>query len=79
MISINGQDVSKLYQYPYNFEEEIKICNVTLNGMGNPYSEHKSFTEWDFNHTYTDFECAMACCIVEMLYQIAKQDSTPKQ
>ena len=70
--SIDGEDVSKLHQSPFNLTQEMMICNVTLNGMGNSYGEHKYFTEWDFNPAYTNFECALACCIVRMFCQLAK-------
>ena len=68
--SMNGVDVSKLHQLPFNSTQEMMICNVTLNGMSNPYAEHKYFTEWDFNPAYTNFECALACCIVRMCCQL---------
>ena len=70
--SINGCDISCLFKDSYNLGEEIKVCNVTLNGMGNVYNENYRFTYWDLNPQYTCFECAIACCIVQMFCQIAK-------
>ena len=78
-MSINGKDISLLYKNPFDLKQEIKICNVTLNGMGNPYAQHKYFTEWDFNPSYTNFECTMACCVVDMLYQIALESNLANQ
>ena len=70
--SINGCDISCLFKDPYNLGEEIKVCNVMLNGMGNVYNESNRFTHWDFNLQYTDFESTIACCIVEMFCQMSK-------
>ena len=42
--------------------------------MGNEYaSDDATFTQWDFNPIYNSFECAMACCILQMFCQIAKE------
>lgn len=71
--SINGYDIECLLKDPYNLKEEIKICNLTLNGMGNAYNDGYRFTQWNFNPQYTRFDSALACCIVEMLCNIAKE------
>ena len=67
---INGLDISCLFENPFNFGEAIMICNVALNVKGNVYNKHR-FNGWDF-YQY-DFETTIACCIVEMFYQIANE------
>ena len=71
-MSINGRDICKLFKNPFNLGEEIKICNVTLSAMGNAYDDDDAtFTQWDFNPIYNSFECAMACCIVQMFVALS--------
>ena len=45
-----------------------------MNGMRNAYTKKGyRFTQWNFNPQYTHFDRALAVCIVEMCYQIAKE------
>ena len=69
--------MADLMNNPWNLKQEIKICNVALNAMGNPYSRDDTFTQWDFNPAYSTFECVMACCFVQIFCKMASQIRKP--
>ena len=72
MTNINDCDVSCLFKDPFNLSQEIKICNLTLNGMGKRQYLDR-FVQWNFQKQYSKFDRTLAVCVIETCYQIAKQ------
>ena len=75
--SVNGQDMSLLFESPFNFEQEILFCFVQLVGIGNYYNYNYNypFTYWNNDFNSCEFLSASICCVLEMLFNIAKENN----
>ena len=59
---------------PFNLNEEIKICTIEVNAVGNEYADDNStFTQWDFNPLFNSFEYTIACCMLQIFCQMTKE------
>ena len=77
IVSVDGQDVSSLFESSFELEQEMSCCFVQFVGTGNCYSsmwnESLSFTHWNTDAKSHQFLSALICCVLKMFCQIVKQ------
>lgn len=67
--SINGQDISQIFQPQYNFNTEMSCCFLQFVGVGSWYIDNP-FMYWNTDVDSWPFISALICCVLEMIYQI---------
>ena len=76
--SIDGQDISTLYEEPFNFDKEILCCYVEFVVMQSYYNDKHPFVYWNTNVDSRQFASALISCVLEMFCQIVKEKNGPK-
>ena len=72
--SFNGQNMSLLYDTPFDFENEMLCCFLQIVGLGNSCADSRKFEWFDTSATSSHFLSALVCCVLEMLYHIANDN-----
>lgn len=67
--------MSSLFESTFEFEQEMLFCFAQLVGMGNYYDYDCPFTYWNTDVKSSQFASALICCVLQMLFHIAKEDS----
>ena len=74
--SVDGQDISPLFESPFDFEQEMLFCFVQFVGIGNcynnMYSNALSFTHWNIDVNSHQFLSALISCVLKMFCKIVK-------